>query len=408
MKLSRIALRADPSGTLAVDERYQQLRARGRDIVSLGAGQLDFDTPARVCDAGVRAIQEGQTRYTPVAGTPRLLEVVRSKFARENDLDYGPEEVLVTAGAKSALYHAVLALLDPEDAVIVPTPSWPSYASMIQMVGGQVVPARLEAHQSYKLTVESLLDAVSAARGRARGLVLNHPHNPTGAVYSREELLHLSEVVRGEGLWVLSDEIYERLIYEGAFVSLATLPGMKERTLTVNGVSKSFAMTGWRIGYAGGPRNLIQAMKALQSNTSGNPSSISQEAAESALRLTLEEDPGLMGERDRMLEALQQRRDLVCRELAAIPGVSLTRPAGAFYVFADFSRHYGRELGGKPPQGSRELADLLLEVAGVAVVPGAVFGDDRCLRISFATSLEELTVALQRIRRTLTGEGPRR
>ncbi len=407
MKLSRVARRVGHSGTMVVDERLMQSRRLGRDVVSLGAGQLDFDTPGRVCDAGVRAIQEGRTRYTPVAGTPSLLEAVREKFARENALRFGPDEVMVAAGAKSALFHALLALVDPEDAVIVPLPAWPSYASMVQVVGGQVVHARTDPGRGYALTAQSLLDAVAAAGGRARGLILNHPHNPTGAVYGREELLRIAEVARGEGLWVLSDEIYEHLVYEGTFTSVAALPGMAQRSLTINGVSKSFAMTGWRIGYAGGPRAVIQAMVALQSHTSGNPSSISQEAAEAALRLSLDGDESLRAERARVLEALRRRRDLVCRELAALPGVSVTRPAGAFYVFADFSRLYGRELGGRRIGGSHELAGVLFDQAGVAAVPGAEFGDDRCLRLSFATSLEELTVAMQRIRRLLSGNGGR-
>jgi aspartate aminotransferase len=393
------------SGTLATDERLQQLRARGHDIVSLGAGQLDFDTPPRVCDAGVRAIQTGRTRYTPVAGTPALRAAVRAKFARENGLDYGADEVMAAAGAKAALFHALLALVDPDDAVVVPVPAWPSYASMVQVVGGQVVAARTEAARGYKLTAQALLDAVAAARGRARGLIVNHPHNPTGALYSPEELQRLAEVVRGEGLWLLSDEIYEHLVYEGVFTSPARLPGMRERTITVNGVSKAFAMTGWRVGYAGGPAPVIQAMVALQSHTSGNPASISQEAAEAALRLSLEEGSEVRAERERVLQALRRRRELVCRELESIPGVSLTRPAGAFYVFADFSQHYGRAVAGRRVDDSTQLADVLMEQAGVAAVPGAVFGEGRCLRISFATSLEELAVAMQRIRRALVGEG---
>src|SRR5262249_23654144 len=292
-------------------------------------GQLDFDTRGRVCDAGVRAIQEGRTRYTPVAGTPSLLEAVRAKFERENALQYAADEVMVSAGAKSALFHALLALVDPEDAVIVPVPAWPSYGSMVHVVGGHLVHAPMSAASDYKLTAQNLLDAVAGARGRARGLILNHPHNPTGAVYSRDELQRLAEVVRGEGLWIISDEIYEHLVYDGRFTSPAAIPGLDSRTVTVNGVSKSLAMTGWRIGFGGGPREVIQAMIALQSHTSGNPSSISQEAAEAGLRLALEGEETMRVERARVLDALRGRRELVCRELAAMPGVALTRPAGA-------------------------------------------------------------------------------
>jgi aspartate aminotransferase len=404
VKLSRVARRVGHSGTLAVDERMQQLRSRGHDIVSLGAGQLDSETPGPVCDAGVRAIQEGRTRYTAVAGTPSLIEAVRAKFARENGIDYSADEVMVAAGAKAALFHALFALVDPEDVVIVPTPGWPSYASMIQVLGAHVAPARTEPAAGYKLTMQILMDTVTSAKGRARGLVLNSPHNPTGAVYSRAELVRLAEVAKGEGLWVLSDEIYEHLIYDGAFTSVAALPGMRESTVTVNSVSKTFAMTGWRIGYAGGPRSVIQAMVALQSHTSGNPCSISQEAAEAALRLSVEGDPRMRDERMRLVATLRGRRDLACRELAGIPGVAVTKPEGAFYVYADFSRYFGREVLGRRIQGSSDLAEVLVEQAGVAVVPGAVFGDDRSLRLSIATSSEELAVALQRIRRALAGE----
>jgi aspartate aminotransferase len=399
LRLSRLAQRVGGSGTLAVDERMQALKAEGRDIVSLGAGQLDFDTPAPIGKAGARAIEEGFTRYTPVAGTPALRRAISAKFERENRLGYSEEEVIAGAGAKNVIFHALLALIDPDDVVVVPVPSWPSYASMVQVARGRVVGARLDASHGYKLTVEGLLDAIAESRGAARGLILNSPHNPTGAVYSAEEYARIAEVVRGENLWVISDEIYEHLTYDGAFISFAAITGMRERTLTVNGVSKAFAMTGWRIGYAGGPVALIRAMEGLQSHTTGNPSSIAQYAAEAALRLTLDGDPAMMEERRRIRDAMLRRRELACRELAGIPGISVVRPSGAFYVFADFSSWYGRELDGRRITGSSDLADLLLERAGVAVVPGAVFGDDRCLRLSFATGVEELRVALQRVRK---------
>ena len=399
LRLSRLAQRIGNSGTLAVDEKMQALKAQGRDIVSLGAGQLDFDTPGPIGKAGARAIEDGQTRYTAVAGTPALRKAIAAKFERENKLAYREDEVIAGAGAKSVIFHALLALLDPDEVVIVPVPSWPSYASMVQVTRGRVVGARMDAGAGYKLTVDGLVTAISEARGQARGLILNSPHNPTGAVYTAEEYGRIAEVVRGENLWVISDEIYEHLTYDGAFLSFAAVPGMKDRTLTVNGVSKAFAMTGWRIGYAGGPGALIKAMESLQSHTSGNPTSIAQHAAEAALRLTLEGDPEMVEERRRIKEAMLRRRELACRELAGIPEIQVVRPAGAFYVFADFSHYYGRELHGRRVQGSMDLAEILLEHAGVAVVPGAVFGDDRCLRLSFATGVEELRVALQRVKK---------
>jgi aspartate aminotransferase len=389
------------SGTMAADERMQALRAQGRDIVSLGAGQLDFDTPAPVAEAGVHAIQGGCTRYTPVAGTVALRRAVRAKFERENGLAYGEDEVIVGAGAKSVIYHALLALVDPGDVVIVPTPAWPSYASMIELAGGRAQPAALAAADQYRLSAADLRAAVAAAAGRARGLILNSPHNPTGALLAASRIAELAAVVREADLWVISDEIYETLIYDGEFACVAAAGGIRDRTLTVNGVSKGFAMTGWRIGYAGGPAELVRAMESLQSHTSGNPSSVSQAAAEAALRLSVAGDPALGAERRRVREALHARRDLVCAALEAIPGVTLVPPAGAFYVFVDVSCHYGRTLAGRAIAGSSDLAGHLLEHAGVAVVPGIVFGDDRCLRVSFAASSEELSAALGRLARAL-------
>jgi aspartate aminotransferase len=402
LRLSRLVGAVGTSGTMAADDRMRALRAAGRDIVSLGAGQLDFDTPAPVARAGIDAITGGSTRYTPVAGTVGLRVAVRAKFERENGLHYGDDQVIVGAGAKSVIFHALLALIDPDDVVIVPSPAWPSYASMVTLAGGRVVAAPLTVKDGYRLTAAALRGAVAAAGGRARGLIVNSPHNPTGALVSRAAFDAIAEVVREADLWVISDEIYEHLVYEGTFTSFAAGEGMAARTLTVNGVSKAFAMTGWRIGYGGGPANLVRGMEALQSHTSGNPSSVSQPAAEAALRLTVAGDVAMIAERERFRAALVARRDLTCRALCAIPGVTLVRPEGAFYVFADVSSQYGRTLAGRTIAGSIDLADHLLEHVGVAVVPGAVFGDDRCLRLSFAASLEELTQALDRLARALT------
>ena len=401
LRLSRRAECVGHSGTMAADDRIGQLRAAGRDIASLGAGQLDFDTPAPIARAGAEAIARGLTRYTPVAGTLGLRRAVRAKFERENGLHFGDDQVIVGAGAKSVIFHALLALVDPDDGVIVPSPAWPSYASMVGVAGGRVVGVELKAADDYRLTTAGLEAALAASGGRARGLILNSPHNPTGALMSREAFADIASLVRAADLWVISDEIYEHLVYDGVFASFAALAGMGERTLTVNGVSKAFAMTGWRIGYAGGPAQLVAAMNALQSHTSGNPTSISQHAAEAALRLSVAGDPELAAERLRFREALLARRDAACVALAAVPGVTLVRPAGAFYVFADVSRHFGRTLAGRAITGSNDLADHLLEQSGVAVVPGAVFGDDRCLRISFAASLEELSAALARLAQAL-------
>jgi aspartate aminotransferase len=401
VRLSQLARRIGPSGTVAADERMQRLRAAGRDVVSLGAGQLDFETPAPVARAGRAAIEEGRTRYTPVAGTTALRRAVREKFERENGLVYADDEVLVGAGAKGVIFHALLALVDPGDVVLVPSPGWPSYTSMVTLAGGEVMAVPLEAKNGYRLTADAVERALAQAGGRARGLILNSPHNPTGALLTREQMAGIAGLAQGADLWVVSDEIYEHLLYEGEFTSFAAVDGARARTLTVNGVSKAFAMTGWRIGFGGGPAELIQTMDALQSHTAGNASSISQCAAEAALRLSVARDPEMIAERERFRRALIERRDLVCRGLGGIPGVTLVRPAGAFYVFADVSAHFGRTLAGRPIQGSSDLAEHLLEEAGVAVVPGVIFGDDRCVRLSFAAGLDELERALSRVQSAL-------
>ncbi len=403
MRLSRIAQDAKLSGTLAIDEQFQLRRAEGQDVISLGAGQPDFPSPPAALAGGIEAIESGLTRYTAVAGTPELRALIARKLKDENGLAVTPSQVVVTAGAKQAIYHTLLALVDPGDTVLVPTPAWPSYVDMVRLVGGVPVTVPLSAENGYKLTSELLMRALAGTPRRPGVLIFNHPGNPTGAVYAREELARLAEVARGEDLFVISDEIYEHLTYDGTFTSFATLPGMRSCTVTVNGFSKAFSMTGWRMGYCAGPAPVIKAICAIQSHTSGNASSVSQHAALKALEAQLEGGEG-KEPLVRMQNAFRLRRDIVCRMLADIPGVSFVKPGGAFYVFADVSSYYGRPLAkGRVALGSLELASYLLDEAGVAVVPGIAFGDDRCIRLSFAAAAEDLTVALKRIHRALSG-----
>jgi aspartate/methionine/tyrosine aminotransferase len=401
VRLSRLAREAKVSGTLAIDEEFRSRKAKGEDVISLGAGQPDFPSPPAAIAGGHEAIDSGRTRYTDVCGTPELRAVIARKLKEENGLAVTPQQVVVSAGAKQALYHALMALVDPGDGVLVPTPAWPSYGEMARLLDATPVPVPLEAAAGYKLTAEGLVRALSGAQRRTSVLIMNQPANPTGAAYTREELLRLAEVVRGEDLFVIADEIYELLVYDGPFVSFATLPGMRSRTVTVNGVSKAFSMTGWRLGYAAGPAPVLAAMGAIQSHTSGNASSVSQHAAWRALEAALGGGEG----REplvRMQAAFKLRRDLVCRLLKEIPGVTFPVPGGAFYVFADVAAHYGRPLaGGRVVRTSDEMAGYLLDEAGVAVVPGGTFGDERCIRLSFAASAEDLTVALRRIARAL-------
>jgi aspartate aminotransferase len=400
-KLSKLSEKVGMSGTLAIDDRYHELKREGRDVISLGAGQPDFSSPPAALTGGREAIEKGLTRYTAVAGTLSLRTVIARKLKEENGLAFTPEQVVVSAGAKQALYHALLAFADPGDEVFLPIPAWPSYHEMAVLVGAHPVQIPLSPSNGYKLTAEALVAALRVHPQHPGLLLFSNPTNPTGAVYSREELLRLAEVIRGENLSVIVDEIYEKLIYDGPFVSFATLPGMRSRTVTINGMSKAFSMTGWRIGYAAGPAPVMRAIRDIQSHTSGNPSSISQSAAEAALTAQLDTPEG-QEPLERMRIAFQRRRDLVCRLLDDVPGVTYVKPAGAFYFFVDVSSHYGRMLGDRLLSGSRDLAQYLLEEAGVAVVPGADFGDDRCIRLSIAASAEDLTVALKRIGKALS------
>jgi len=404
VRLSRIATDAKLSGTLAIDEQYQARKAEGQDVISLGAGQPDFPSPPAALKGGVEAIENGRTRYTPVAGTPELRALIARKLKEENGLAVTAAQVVVSAGAKQSIYHALLALVDPGDTVLVPTPAWPSYEEMVRLVGAIPVPIPLSPANGWHLTSEALMRALETAAPRPTVLIVNQPANPTGAVYAKDELARLAEVARGEDLFVIADEIYEHLVYDGEFTSFATLPGMRSQALVVNGFSKAFSMTGWRVGYAAGPAPILKAMAALQSHTSGNPASVSQHAALKALAAHLDGGEG-REPLTRMQQAFHLRRDLVCRMLDDIPGVRYVKPGGAFYVFVDVSSYYGRTMaGGRVAHDSLTLSTYLLEEAGVAVVPGAAFGDDRMIRLSFAASAEDLTVALKRIHRALSGE----
>jgi aspartate aminotransferase len=404
-KISRLATGVTPSATLSIEERYRTLKAQGKDVISLGVGEPDFDTAPAAKAGGIAAIERGETRYTSVAGVPSLRAAIARKLKEQNGLFVTPEQVVVSAGAKQALFHALVAFLDPGDDVYLPTPAWPSYHEMVRLAGGRRVTIPLSPANGWKLTAEALVAALRMRPHTPGLLLLSNPNNPTGAVYTREELSRLAEVICGENLSVIVDEIYEQLVFEGEFVSFATLPGMRQRTVTVNGVSKAFAMTGWRIGYAAGPAPFVAAMTAVQSHTSGNAASISQHAAEAALVACLEGGEG-RASLDRMKYAFTRRRDLVARQLDAIPGVHFVKPSGAFFFFVDVSAHYGRAVGDTCLDGSRALAAHLLEEAGVAVVPGVDFGDDRCIRLSIAASAEDLTVAIRRIAKTLGAATP--
>lgn len=383
--------RIKPSPTIAVSNLARELQAQGRDVIGLGAGEPDFDTPDHIKEAAIAAIRQGQTKYTAVDGTPELKRAIAAKFSRENGIDYRPDEITVGTGGKQVLYNALMATLDPGDEVVIPAPYWVSYPDMVLLAGGTPQYVACPEQTGFKLRPEDLEAAIGP---KTKWLILNSPNNPTGAAYSESELRALIEVLlRHEHVRVLTDDMYEHLVYDGfRFTTPVQLePSLKPRTLTVNGVSKAYAMTGWRIGYAGGPKELIKAIGIIQSQSTSNPCSISQAAATAALN----GDLGFLAERNAVYK---QRRDLVVEMLNQAPGLRCHRPEGAFYVYPSCAGVIGRRTrDGATLATSEDFARLLLEQEGVAVVHGSAFGLDPYFRISYATSTELLEEACRRI-----------
>ena len=385
--------RIKPSPTIAMTTRAAELRAQGRDIIGLSAGEPDFDTPVNIRDAAKVAIDAGHTRYTAVDGTPSLKRAICDKLARENGLDYTPSQVTVGTGGKQILFNALMATLDEGDEVIVPAPYWVSYPDMVLLAGGTPVIVECGQDQGFRLTPEALDAAITP---RTKWLILNSPSNPSGAGYDRAAMQALTDVLlRHPQVWILADDIYEHLVFDGfEFVTPVQVePLLKDRTLTMNGVSKAYAMTGWRIGYGAAPEPLIRAMAKLQSQSTSNPCSISQYAAEAALT----------GPQDYIAESravFQRRRDLVVAGLNACPGIDCPTPQGAFYVYPSIAGLIGKTSGaGTVIADDETFANALLDETGVAVVFGAAFGLSPHFRISYATSDEQLTEAVARIRR---------
>ncbi|WP_145399536.1 pyridoxal phosphate-dependent aminotransferase [Paracoccus sulfuroxidans] len=395
--LSQTLARVKPSPTIAMTGRARELAAEGRDIISLSAGEPDFDTPLHVREAAKAAIDAGHTRYTAVDGIPELKAAICDKFRRENGLDYAPSQVTVGTGGKQILYNALMATLNPGDEVIIPAPYWVSYPDMVLLAGGTPVIVEGEMQNGYRITPEQLEGAITP---RTKWVIMNSPSNPTGAGYSEEHLRGLTDVLmRHPQVWVLADDIYEHLVFDDfRFATPAQVePGLKDRTLTMNGVSKAYAMTGWRIGYGAGPETLIRAMAKLQSQSTSNPCSISQYAALAALT----------GPQDYIRtsrEVFERRRDLVVAGLSECPGIVCPKPEGAFYVYPSIRDLIGKtSAGGTRIETDEDFASALLDETGVAVVFGAAFGLSPHFRISYATSDEILTDAVARIRRFCEG-----
>ena len=393
MKLTKRIQSIKPSPTLAITMKANALRAQGRDIIGFGAGEPDFDTPENIKAAAVRAIASGFTKYTPVGGIDELKDAIAAKMARDHGLDYNRSQIVVSCGAKHTLYNLIQVLCEEGDEVIVPAPYWVSYVDIVVLAGATPVIVPTEQAAGFKLTPELLRGAVT---DRTRVLILNSPANPTGAAYSREELTALAAVLATMEITVISDDIYEKIIYDGfEFFSIAAVSEeMKDRTVIVNGVSKAYAMTGWRIGYAAGSEPIVAAVTKLQSQNTSNPASIAQKAAVEALNGS-QEAVGMM------VKAFRERRDVIVAALNKIPGFTCPNPQGAFYVFPNVAQIYGRSFQEKVIDDSTSLAAYLLDEADVAVVPGADFGADDYIRRSSATSRELIEAGVARIARAL-------
>ncbi|MEJ2093171.1 MAG: pyridoxal phosphate-dependent aminotransferase [Syntrophobacterales bacterium] len=393
MQLASRIRQIPPSATLALNAKANQLKAQGVDIVNFGVGEPDFDTPDNIREAAIRAIREGFTRYTPVGGTPELKEAIINRFQADYGLSYQPSEIVVSCGGKHGLYNLFQVLFENGDEVIIPAPFWVSYVPMVMLADAApvVVPTREE--NGFKLTAPELQERLTP---QTKAIVLNSPSNPTGGVYSKAELEALGEVVLEAGLSVISDDIYDKILFDGAkFYNLAMLsPELKARTFVFNGVSKAYAMTGWRIGYLAGPEDGVKAVDTIQSQSTSNPNSIAQKAAIEALS-------GPQDSVAAMLEEFAWRREDIYRRTLEIPGVTTTKPGGAFYLFPNFSAYYDKLQVAPGQSHSGAMAAYLLEEAKVAAVPGGEFGEDKCLRFSYATSRERIATGLSRIKAAL-------
>ncbi len=392
-KLSERLNRLAPSATLVMSQKSSEMRAQGIDVINLSVGEPDFNTPEDIKESAKQAIDDNYSKYSPVPGYPELRKAIARKLNVENGLDYSISEILVSNGAKQSVCNAVLALVDDGDEVIIPAPYWVSYPQMVKLAGGTPVIVSTGFEQDFKMTAQQLEAAITP---KTKMLILCSPSNPTGSVYSKEELRSLAEVILAhEDLFVIADEIYEHINYTGHHESIAQFDGMKERAIIINGVSKAYAMTGWRIGYMAGPEWIVKGCNKLQGQYTSGPCSVSQKAAEAAYtqsQACVEE----------MRQAFERRRDLIVSLAKEIPGLEVNVPEGAFYLFPKCSSFFGKSHQGKVISNSTELALYLLEEAHVATVGGDAFGDPECFRMSYATSDDNIREALSRIRKALS------
>lgn len=387
-RLNRLA----PSATLAMSQKSGEMKAQGIDVINMSVGEPDFNTPDHIKEAAKKAIDENYSRYSPVPGYADLRKAIVNKLKNENGLDYTASEILVSNGAKQSVCNTIMALVNDGEEVIIPAPYWVSYPQMVKLAGGTPVIVEAGFEQNFKMTPEQLEAAITP---KTRMLILCSPSNPTGSVYSAEELKGLAEVIKKhDGLYVLADEIYEHINYVGKHNSIAHIEGMKERTIIVNGVSKAYAMTGWRIGFIAAPEWIVKGCNKLQGQYTSGPCSVSQKAAEAAYTTSQECV-------ETMRKAFERRRDLIVELAKEIPGLEVNKPEGAFYLFPKCSSFYGKSYNGKTINNSTDLAMFLLETGHVATVGGDAFGDPHCFRMSYATSDENIREAMKRIKETL-------
>ncbi|WP_273531163.1 pyridoxal phosphate-dependent aminotransferase [Leyella lascolaii] len=388
-RLNRLA----PSATLAMSQKSSEMKAQGIDVINMSVGEPDFNTPDHIKNAAKEAVDNNYSRYSPVPGYADLRKAIAAKLKRENHLEYNINEILVSNGAKQSVCNTVMALVNDGDEVIIPTPYWVSYPQMVKLAGGNPVFINAGFEQNFKITAQQLEDAITP---KTRLLILCSPSNPTGSVYTKDELESLAEVIKShEDLFVLADEIYEHINYTGRHESIAQFPGMKERSIIVNGVSKAYAMTGWRIGFIAAPEWIVKGCNKLQGQYTSGPCSVSQKAAEAAY--TLPQDCV-----EEMRKAFERRRNLIVELAKDIPGLEVNTPQGAFYLFPKCSSFYGKSDGKRTINNSTDFAMYLLEVGHVATVAGDAFGDPECFRMSYATSDENIREAMSRIKDVLS------
>lgn len=388
-QISKKGANISPSPTLAISARAKEMKSKGVDVISFGAGQPDFNTPKHIREAAKKAIDDGFTGYTPAAGILELKDAICKKFKEDNNLEYTPSQVIVSNGAKHSLFNAFQALLNPGDEVIIPVPYWVSYPQLVELAGGKPVFLETTEANEFKITPEDLLSKIN---DKTKAVIINSPNNPTGSVYSKKDLEELAEIIVEKDIYVISDEIYEKLMYDGkSHFSIAQLnEDIKNRTIVINGVSKAYAMTGWRIGFAAASEDIIRVMSNIQSHATSNPNSIAQKATVEAL--TGPQQPIVD-----MVSEFAKRRSYMLSRIEDIKGMSSIKPKGAFYVFINISDIKGKSINGKKISSSNEIAEVLLDEFKVAVIPGSAFGMDDFIRLSYAVSMEEIKKGLDRI-----------